>query len=157
MHFLFFVLGSRGNASSKKCFTSSLSYLFYKPESKAALIFSTKNESSLQGANLLISFVSIGNTRPAVAICSADINVVAWYTLKKKIGCLLLLLCHRNSFWDSLLVCFLKLVFHRISSLAKQQREISTTGAFSRAACWRMRHWVHGPLLCMVKWWVTKL
>ena len=38
-----------------------------------------------------------------------------------------------------------------ISSLAKQQREISliqTTGAVSKVACWWMRHWVHGPLLC---------
>ena len=41
-----------------------------------------------------------------------------------------------------LFVCF-KLAFHAISSLAIQLREVSQTfGAFSRAACWRMKHWV---------------
>ena len=45
-----------------------------------------------------------------------------------------------------LFVCF-KLMFHGISSLAIQLREASQTfGVFSRAACWRMRLWVHALL-----------
>ena len=47
------------------------------------------------------------------------------------------------------LFVYFKLVFHGISSLAIQQREVSQTfGAFRKVTCWRMRHWVHGPLLC---------
>ena len=54
----------------------------------------------------------------------------------------------QKSFWDKVTVSFLKLVFHGINCLVKKQREISqTTGAFSRVACRRMRHWLHGPLL----------